>query len=141
MKTLAIFLAASSLAFAGAVGAQSQEHLTLRIKAGSAMVSNGGDFAPAQSGQAVSPGDKLSIDADTDVQAVYDRGTADTGDDCVIEFKGKPGVYVVPRDCKPAGAWVAGSNGVNIWTVGAVAVLLGATLGDSHEEPVSQGAL
>ena len=141
MKTLAIILAASSLALAGAASAQSQEHVTLRIKAGSAMVSNGGDFADAQSGQAVSPGDKLSINVDTDAQAVYDRGTAATSDDCIIEFKGKPGVYVVPNECKAAGAWVAGANGVNLWTVGAVAVLLGATLGDSHNEPVSQGAL
>ena len=141
MKTLAIILAASSLAFAGAVGAQSQDHLTLRVKTGSAMVSNGGDFAPAQNGQAVSPGDKLSIDADTDVQAVYDRGTADTSDDCIVEFKGKPGVYVVPSECKAGGAWATNSNGVNIWTVGAVAAVLGATLGDSHDEPVSQGAL
>lgn len=141
MKTLAIILAASSLALAGAASAQSQDNVTLRINAGSAMVSNGGDFVSAQSGQAVSPGDKLSLNADTVVQAVYDRGTADTSDDCIIEFKGKPGVYVVPGDCKPAGAWVAGTNGVNIWTVGAAAVLLGATLGDSHNEPVSQGAL
>lgn len=140
MKKLAILLATSSLLLAGVASAQSQENITLRIKNGSVMTSGGGEFVTAQSGQALTQGEKLSVSNDTHAQAVYDRGTADTGDDCVIEFKAA-GVYEVPGDCKPAGAWQANSNGVNLWIVGAVAVGLGVELGSSSNTPVSYGAL
>lgn len=140
MKKLAILFAASSLLFAGVACAQSQENITLRIKNGSVMTSSGGEFVTAQSGQALSQGEKLSVSADTRAQAVYDRGTADTGDDCVIEFKAA-GVYEVPGDCKPAGAWQANSSGVNLWIVGAVAVGLGIELGSAGDTPFSNGAL
>lgn len=140
MKTLAILLAASSLLYAGAACAQSQENVTLRIKSGSVMTSDGGEFVTAQSGQGLPAGTKISVAAGSNAQAVYDRGTEDTRDDCVIEFK-NPGVYELPGECKAAGAWQAGPNGVNIWTVGAVAIGFGAMLNDSNNDPVSQGAL
>ncbi len=141
MKTLVILLAASTLAFAGMAGAQSQDNITLRIKNGSVMTSNGGEFVTAQSGQGLASGEKLSVSADSHAQAVYDRGTEDTSDDCVIEFKAA-GVYEVPGDCKPAGAWVADSSGVSRWIVaGVVAVGLGAELGSSSNTAVSNGGL
>lgn len=140
MKKLVILLAASSLLLAGVACAQSQENITLRINKGSVMTSSGGDFMTAQSGQALSQGEKLSVSADTHAQAVYDRGTADTSDDCVIEFKAA-GVYEVPGDCKPAGAWQANSNGVNMWIVAAVVTGLGIELGSSSNTAVSNGAL
>lgn len=140
MKKLAIALAASCALLAGSVCAQSQENVTLRIKNGSVMTSNGGEFVTAQSGQGLVRGEKLSVSNATYAQAVYDRGTEDTRDDCIIEFKAA-GVYEVPGDCKPAGAWQANAGGVNMWIVAGVAVGAAAMLNDSRNDPISYGSL
>lgn len=140
MKTLAILLMASGLALAGSAAAQSQENITLRVNSGSVMVSSGGEFVSAQSGQAVSQGQRMSVSADSHAQVVYDRGTTDTRDDCVIEFK-QAGVYEVPGDCKPAGAWQAGNDGVSRWILIGTAVAAGAMINSGDDVPVSQGAL
>lgn len=141
MKKLTILMVACSALLAGSVYAQqAQENITLRVKNGMVMTSAGGEFVTAQSGQALVGGEKLSVSGGTYAQVVYDRGTADTSDDCVIEFKNS-GVYEVPGDCKPAGSWEAGSNGVNKWIVAGVAVGLGLELGNGNNTPVSSGAL
>lgn len=140
MKTLAIVLAATGVLFAGSLFAQSQENVTLRIRNGSVMTSSGGEFVTAQSGQGLTRGEKLSISNATYAQAVYDRGTQDTRDDCVIEFK-TAGVYEVPGDCKPAGAWQAGSNGINKWIVAGVAIGAAAMLNDSPNDSISYSSV
>ncbi|MCO5054659.1 hypothetical protein [Thermomonas sp.] len=141
MKKLTILMVACSALLAGSVYAQqAQENITLRIKNGAVMTSNGGEFVTAQSGQGLVRGEKLSVSNATYAQAVYDRGTEDTRDDCIIEFKAA-GVYEVPGDCKPAGAWQANAGGVNMWIVAGVAVGLGLELGNGNNTPVSSGAL
>lgn len=135
MKKIALLLAASGFLFAGAVCAQSQENITLQYRNGSVMTSNGGEFVTASNGQGLTSGEKLSVSANTSARVVYDRGTADTRDDCVIEFKVQ-GIYDVPGDCKAGLAWT-GSHGGTGWTVAGVAVLAGAMLSDSRRTPVS----
>lgn len=94
IKSAAALLVAS-LVFAAPSFAQDNASITLQVNTGSVMTSDGGDYASAASGQALTAGQKIMINAGGSATATYGNG-------CRIEFT-QPGVYVVPVECKAAG--------------------------------------
>ena len=138
MSKLAAALVAATLAFTGPAFAQ-EPSIVLRVDAGSALTSTGGEFTSAGTGEPLVVGEKVLINEGSKAAVVYDDG-------CEIKFD-KPGVYEVPGDCKK-GAWVTDAkSNTNTWVV-VGAALLGAALisgGDSSDPeppppPLSTGA-
>ncbi|QNN69247.1 hypothetical protein [Thermomonas carbonis] len=128
MSKLAAALIAVTVAFAAPAFAQDQiQAITLRIDAGTALTSTGGDFTSATTGQPLAVGEKVMINEKSASTAIYDSG-------CEVKFD-KPGVYEVPSDCKP-GAWVAteGSR-VKTWVIVGGALVAAAIIGNSGSDP------
>lgn len=103
---------------------------TLHVERGSAMTSQGGEFASAHSGQALIEGERLMLPEGASVIVKYSN-------DCERKYSA-PGVFVINNDCVPAA--VLGTSGA-LKVAGGV--LLGAALlhsMDSSDErpPVSR---
>jgi hypothetical protein len=126
MRKLApLFLAAA--AFAAPAFAQDAA-VTLRVDAGTAMASTGGEYASASTGTALSTGQSIMVGENSAVTLVYDGG-------CTIKIN-TPGTYNVPDTCTRAG-WVNSGNdmaaaGIIIGT----AVLVGVAIDQMGDEPV-----
>jgi hypothetical protein len=125
---------ASAFVLAAAVAApafaQSQDDsIVIQINAGSPMVSTGGDFATAFSGQPVEAGWKVMIPQRAAATLVYKNG-------CKRELR-QPGVYTIPRDCSYCGlVGVGHAPGVNAAIVAGVAALGAAVLLNEKDEKV-----
>lgn len=122
MTKFASLFVAASIAFAASAAASAAEEATatLRVDRGNVMTSQGGDFATAQTGQALVVGERLMVSEESAATVAY-------GDDCTRTYTA-PGVYVVEKDCQKAGVDWAGAAKI----VGGVAV--GVVLLDNMEQ-------
>ena len=134
MIKFASLLVAVSFALGVAAAASAAETTaTLSVDSGTVMSSQGGDFAPAQSGQALASGDRLMVTEKSSATLRY-------ADDCVRRYS-VPGVYVVEKDCKKLA--VADDDMTNWTMISAVAIgaaVVAATVsgGSDDDTPVSR---
>ncbi len=98
--------------------APTQTPIVLRVDTGSVMVSDGGAFAPANTGTVLQLGDRLMV-AEGGIATVF------VNDRCSTTYDA-PGVYVVTPECERAAAAVP--RGATIGIVGGV-IALGALAG------------
>jgi len=114
--------------------AQGQSAPTLRVDSGSAMTSQGGEFAPAASGTQVPAGSRVMLAEDSRATLVYPDGC--------LQPLSSAGVYTVPPACVAAerrGVYVPlGASGVDWGAVGiiggsvaAIVAIAEGTLDDS----------
>ena len=98
MTRLTTLFVAASLALSAAATASAQDaSATLRVDRGTIMTSQGGEFANAQTGQALVPGSRLMVTEQSAATVTYAKG-------CTRSYTA-PGVYVVEANCnKAAGA-------------------------------------
>ena len=94
--------------------------ITLEIETGSVLVSTGGEFGPAGTGQAMQPGHRVLVGDGASAILRYP-------DDCAVALR-QPGVHQVASQCRPARAPMAAS-GSTIAMVGAGVLALGALAG------------
>lgn len=129
----ALFIA-GSLALSTAATASAQDTAaTLRVDQGTIMTSQGGEFANAQTGQALVPGSRLMVTEQSAATVTYDKG-------CTRTYTA-PGVYVIEANCTKAGAvgtdWAGAATIVGGVAVGA-AVLHNMDQADYVAQPVSR---
>ena len=134
MNKLAASLFAASVMFSAPAFAQDSS-ITLRVDSGSVMASNGGEFASANTGKTLAPGEKIMINAGSSATAVFASG-------CTVQFNA-PGVYEVPGQCQKV-AWGgggsgSGSNGMTAAIIIGTGVVVGALL--NNEDNVDVGPL
>ena len=132
MNKLAASLFAASVMFSAPAFAQDSS-ITLRVDSGTVMASNGGEFASANTGKPLAPGEKIMINAGSSATAVFGNG-------CTVEFNA-PGVYAVPGECQKV-AWGGGGGGSNGMTAAIIigtGVVVGALL--NNEDNVDVGPL
>ena len=98
MIKFTVLVVATSLALAvsSAAIAADQPTASLRVDRGSVMVSQGGEFATASSGQALVVGERLMVSENSTATVIYDN-------DCKREYNA-PGVYVIDATCVKAAA-------------------------------------
>lgn len=130
MTKFVSLLVAASLALTASAAASAQDGTaTLRVDRGNVMTSQGGDFAPAQSGQALASGERLMVSEGSAATVTY-------GNDCSRSYT-TPGVYTVEKDCKKSA--VADDDMTNWTMVGAIglgaAVLAASVSGDDEDAP------
>jgi|GEM_PF-2411397 len=108
--------------------AQGQSAPTLRVDSGSAMTSQGGEFAPAASGTQVPAGSRVMLAEDSRATLVYPDGC--------LQPLSSAGVYTVPPACVAAER--RGASGVDWGAVGiiggsvaAIVAIAEGTLDDS----------
>ena len=128
-------LAAVSIALSVSTAAAAAEpDATLTVDSGAVMTSQGGDFLPAQSGQALNTGDRLMVTEKSVATVRYDN-------DCQRQYS-VPGVYVVEKDCtKAVGAADDSTNWTMISAIAIGAAVVAATVsggGDDNDTPVSR---
>ena len=133
-KFASLFVAVSFALGVSAAAAAAEPDATLTVDSGTVMTSQGGDFVPAQSGQALNTGDRLMVTEKSVATVRYDN-------DCQRQYS-VPGVYVVEKDCEKA---VAADDDMTNWTmVSAIAIgaaVVAATVsggGDDDDTPVSR---
>ena len=139
MGKSATILFASSVLLAGSAFAQNPERITLQIGSGDILTSTGGEFASASNGQALVIGEQLQVNPGSSARVVFNRGTDDTADDCVVVFD-KPGVYGVPAECKRGAGWTATSGGLStgaliVGGAALAALLVNSNGGDAPTPP------
>ena len=101
---------------------------TLRVDAGSAMASDGGQFESANTGRALDAGDKVMVNPDSKVTLMY-------GNDCTMVLDA-PGVYTVPAACSRA-AWArTGSPGKSALVIAGAGLIGAAVLESMDKVPV-----
>ena len=125
-------IAAGSLLSAGAVVAQDapQQEYVLRVDNGKIMVSRGGDFVDAQTGEALVAGNRITVCEGATATVVY-------GDGCSIQYT-MPGCYIVQRDCARAAAVPWGSTRPawgSLAVLGGLAALGGVILANADDVP------
>lgn len=122
MSKLSALVVAVSIALTASASAFAADApITLRVDAGNVMASQGGEFATAQTGKALSVGERLMIVENSAATVLYDSGCSKTYD--------VPGVYAVPADCVPV-AVAGGAAGTDWAAAGAITggVLVGAAI-------------
>lgn len=87
---------------------------TVQIDGGVVMVSDGGPFTSATSGEQVVAGSRIMISKDSSAKLVYSDG-------CMQSYT-KAGVYAVNEQCKAAAAIGTAGNAGNGWTTAAVVI-------------------
>ena len=114
--TSLLVVASFALAASATATAAEEAAATLRVDRGNVMTSQGGDFATAQSGQALIVGERLMVAEDSAATVAY-------GNDCTRSYTA-PGVYVVEKDCQKAGAvdWAGAAMIVGGAAVGVAAL-------------------
>ncbi len=136
MNKTQFFAAVLCVAAAPAV-AQNQGAPTLQVTAGSAMVSQGGEFAPVASGALVPAGTRVMLVEGSSATLMYPNGCA--------QSLNSAGVYSVPASCIAAANGSGGAGGRRDVDWGAVAIIGGgvaaiagiaeATMNDSPKRP------
>jgi hypothetical protein len=101
---------------------------TVQVDGGVIMVSDGGAFTSATTGEQVAAGNRIMVSKDSAVSVVYSDG-------CKQSYT-KPGVYPIVAQCKPAAS--VGNAGEG-WNAAAVAIgvagaggVIGGLLSNSH---------
>lgn len=134
MNKLAATLFAASVMFTAPAFAQDSS-ITLRVDSGTVMASNGGEFASANSGKPLAPGEKIMVNAGSSATAVFGNG-------CIVQFN-TPGVYEVPSVCQSVASSNGGaSNGMTaaiIVGTGVVAAALISNADNVDVGPLSTG--
>lgn len=127
MTKLVPLFVAVSFALAGSVAASAAEPAvaTLQVQAGTAMTSQGGEFASAQSGKVLVPGERILLVEGATATAVY-------ADGCSVAYSA-PGIHVVAATCQ---ATAASANGVD-WA-GAAKIVGGVAVGSALLENMEQ---
>ena len=143
LATLA--LAAASAAFAqdavAPAAAVDTPSIALGVDSGSVLVSTGGEFTQAASGQALAPGHRVLVPEGGSATLTYGNGCQ--------KSMASAGVYIITADCVAAGAEGSGtagasgvpSAGVIAGVVGGVAVIAAAAGGgggSGGDRPVSR---
>lgn len=131
MTKFASLLVAASFALTASVAASAAEEATatLRVDRGNVMASQGGEFATAQTGQALVAGERLMVSEDSAATVAY-------GNDCTRTYTA-PGVYVVEKDCKKAVA-VDWAGAAKIVGGSAVGIAILANMEETDAPPVSR---
>lgn len=100
----------------------------LQIDGGSVLVSTGGEFVQAASGQVVAPGHRVMV-------AEGGKASLDYGNGCKKALS-EPGVYTVTPDCSLASTRRSVSTGVVVaGVVGGVAVIAAVAGGGGSDNP------
>lgn len=133
-KFVSLFAAVSFALGVSAAASAAEAAATLDVQNGVVMTSQGGDFVPAQDGQALAAGDRLMVTEKSAALVRYAGG-------CVRQYSA-PGVYVVAEDCKKT---VTADDDMHNWTmisaigIGAAVVAAAASGGsDDDDTPVSR---
>lgn len=130
MNKISKLLAASALALACAPALAQETVATLQVEAGTVMTSEGGEFQTANTGEALSVGERLML-AENSVAIVRYRNGCDRRYDA-------PGVYAVPNEnaCRPvAGAWTGQPDWAAAGIITGAAVVGAALLSQMDEVP------
>jgi len=128
-----LFVAVSFALGLSATASAAEATATLDVQNGTIMTSQGGDFAPAQDGQALTAGDRLMVTEKSSALVRYAGG-------CVRQYAA-PGVYVVEEDCKKT---VTADDDMTNWTmvsaigIGAAVVAAAVSGGGDDDTPVSR---
>lgn len=100
----------------------------LQIDGGSVLVSTGGEFVQAASGQVVAPGQRVLV-------AEGGKASLDYGNGCQKALS-EPGVYTVTPDCSLASTQRSVSTGAVVaGAVGGVAVIAALAGGGGSDDP------
>lgn len=103
MRKIAPALIAAALSLAMAPAFAQDDEAARLTTSGNVMVSSGGEYVTATSGQWVMPGQSLMVEAGSAATVTY-------SDNCKIDYT-SAGTYVIPDDCDGAVAYVpAGST-------------------------------
>ena len=127
----AAMIAAGAILAAGAVTAQDkpQEEYVLRVDNGKIMVSRGGDFVNAQTGEALVAGNRVTVCEGAAATIVYNNG-------CSIQYT-LPGCYIVQRDCIPAALPLGSTRPAwgSLAALGGLAAIAGIILANGDDTP------
>ena len=129
----AAMIAASSILAAGAVVAQdrpAQEDYILRVDNGKIMVSRGGEFTDARTGEALAAGNRVTVCEGA-------SATIDYGNGCSVQYT-TPGCYIVQRDCAKAAVVPWGSTRPalgSLAALGGLAAIAGVILANADDVP------
>lgn len=110
MKNTASKLFAAFLVAAIAPAYAQDSSPVLRVDRGTAMTSSGSEFVTANSGTAVSSGQRIMVPENSAVTVIYSNG-------CTRTYTA-PGVYVVEPDC--VGAAVARNGATDLQAAGII---------------------
>ena len=132
-KFASLFIAVSFALGVSAAASAAETTAILTVQNGTVMTSQGGEFIPAATGQALSVGDRLMVTEKSAAMVRYSN-------DCVRQYS-DPGVYVVEKDCtKRTLADDDMTNWTMIGAIGIGAAVLAAAVsgGDDDSTPVSR---
>ncbi|MBJ7574402.1 hypothetical protein [Luteimonas sp. MC1828] len=139
MSRIALHIASLFLASACAASAHAQSAapaIALNVDSGSVLVSTGGEFAQATSGQAIAPGHRVLVPEGGSASLQYGNGCG--------KSLSTAGVYTVTPDCNLASTSRSGvSTGTVLGIVGGVAVIAAVAGGgggddDNNNAPISR---
>lgn len=114
-----LFVAASLALSVAATASAEDSAPILRVDSGTIMTSQGGEFANAQTGQALVAGERLMVTEQSAATVTYAK-------DCTRTYSA-PGVYVIEADCRKAAA-IAGTDWAGAATVVGGVVVAAALL-------------
>ena len=117
----ALIASVLSLAMAPAFAQDNDNDTPVLTYSGEVMVSSGGEYATATSGQTVQEGQSFMVHAGSAATLTYD-------DNCKINYV-EPGTYVVPDDCDPALAYVTTGGSTAGTVAGSAALTAGIVAG------------
>ena len=146
MSRIALHVATAVFACAFAVGAHAQSPapaaaaaptapptIALGVENGNVLVSTGGEFTQAASGQAIAPGHRVLVPEGGSASLAYGNGCG--------KSLATAGVYTVTADCNVASTSRSGvSTGTVLGIVGGVAVIAAVAGGGGSDDtpPVSR---
>lgn len=139
MSRIALHIASLVLASACAASAHAQSAapaIALTVNNGNVLVSTGGEFTQATSGQAIAPGHRVLVPEGGGASLAYGNGCG--------KSLTTAGVYTVTADCDLASTSRSVSTGTVLGIVGGVAVIAAVAGGggsdddDNNNAPISR---
>ncbi|MBJ6982994.1 hypothetical protein [Luteimonas sp. MC1572] len=129
MSRITLHIASLVLASGLAASAHAQDAapaIALNVDNGSVLVSTGGEFAQATSGQAIAPGHRVLVPEGGSASLKYGNGCA--------KSLATAGVYTVTADCDLASTSRSVSTGTVLGIVGGVAVIAAVAGGGGSDD-------